>query len=90
MGRIVLWLLPDPVSDLYELLPESETSFSVTFQRRDADSLAVCERFHQKLYKNQSICELSEPESLDMRTITTFLGAATMVYIYRIWSGLLF
>ncbi|XP_011618340.2 mediator of RNA polymerase II transcription subunit 1-like isoform X1 [Takifugu rubripes] len=30
-----------PVSDLYELLPESETSFSVTFQRRDADSLAV-------------------------------------------------
>ncbi|TNM96490.1 hypothetical protein fugu_016151 [Takifugu bimaculatus] len=43
-----------PVSDLYELLPESETSFSVTFQRRDADSLAVCELFHQKLYKTKA------------------------------------
>lgn len=34
------------VPDLHlEVLPESETSFSVTFQRPDADSLAVCEHF---------------------------------------------
>lgn len=44
-------LLMDPVKagsvpDLHlEVLPESETSFSVTFQRPDADSLAVCEHF---------------------------------------------
>lgn len=33
-----------PVSRLYELRPESEVSFSVTFQRPRLDSLAVRER----------------------------------------------
>lgn len=38
-------ILQGSVFDLhYEVLPESETSFSVTLQRPDVDSLAVCER----------------------------------------------
>ena len=38
--------LPDSACDLhFEVLPESDTSFSVTFHRPDVDSLAVCEHF---------------------------------------------
>lgn len=42
------FLLPGLMCDLhYEVLPESETSFSVTFHRPDSNSLAVCEHFLQ-------------------------------------------
>lgn len=45
-------LLSGSVCDLhYEVLPESETSFSVTFQRPDTDSLAVCKRSLQIITK---------------------------------------
>lgn len=44
--------LPGSVFDLhYEVLPESETSFSVTLQRPDADSLAVCEHLPNNINK---------------------------------------
>lgn len=45
-------LLSGSVCDLhYEVLPESETSFSVTFQRPDTNSLAVCKRSLQIITK---------------------------------------
>lgn len=44
------WLMTIPsgsICDLhFEVLPESETSFSVTFTQPHTDSLAVCEHYH--------------------------------------------
>lgn len=46
------YMLQGLVCDLhYEVLPESETSFSVTLHRPDADSLAVCEHLLQIITK---------------------------------------
>lgn len=50
--RRFFFFLSDSVCDLhYEVLPESETSFSVTFQPPGADSLAVCKHLPQIITK---------------------------------------
>lgn len=42
--ELLMFLLPGPVCDLhFELLPQTDTSFSVTFQQPNTDALAVCE-----------------------------------------------
>lgn len=52
ISLISCFLLSGSVCDLrYEVLPESETSFSVTFQRPDTDSLAVCKHSLQIITK---------------------------------------
>lgn len=65
-----LLILQGSVFDLhYEVLPESETSFSVTFQRPDTDSLAVCEHLPYNISKTELSFNNTELTILRMQTV---------------------
>lgn len=66
------YILQGSVCDLhYEVLPESETSFSVTLQRPDADSLAVCEQLPETINKIKLSFHNTELGSLSMQKLPT-------------------
>ncbi|XP_067433891.1 mediator of RNA polymerase II transcription subunit 1-like isoform X1 [Thunnus thynnus] len=68
---------PGSARDLhFEVLPESDTSFSVTFHRPDADSLAVCEHFPHVFIK--VLMDISDCHQINCSLFGAGIGDSSM------------